>query len=412
MTAVTPVTTPARRVRIGLLGMYASANLGDTAIQQAVMGALSNRRSDLEFVAICTAPHDAALTFGLRAHDVSGFGPAVLPGAPVVGGGAPSLWERAPRPLRLAMASWRIDRLVRSIDMLLVSGSGQIDDFWGGPWEQPFRLRAWATAARRQRKPVAFFGVGVDQLLTADGTRLATEALGLAQLRVLRDEGSRDALRRLGFAADCDVCPDPAFHLARGGRPADQERPFAVMSPIARQAWPGSLDASYDTYIDALACAADHLQARGLEVRFVCSQTRMDPPVVPRVLERMRGQADATVTCTPRGVGDYMDAVAGAEVVVASRLHALILAMAAGTPVVGISYARKVSRQMADAGLAAYALDLQEATAPAVLQRLDAALARGAGLRDEVSATAGSFRAAVDRRFDRLAALLPPPLPA
>lgn len=408
MSIVTSVTAPARRVRVGLLGMYASANLGDTAIQQAVMGALNARRSDLEFVAICTAPHDAALTFGLRAHDVSGFGRAVIPGATHVAGSSQSIWERAPRPLRLRVASWRIDRLVRSIDMLLVSGSGQIDDFWGGPWEQPFRLRSWAAAARRQHKPVAFFGVGVDQLLTADGTRLATEALGLAQLRVLRDEGSRDALQRLGFTGDCDVCPDPAFHLARGGQPAEQAQPFAVMSPIARQAWPGALDAGYDTYLDALASAADHLQARGLEVRFVCSQTRMDPPVVPRVIERMRGRAGAAVTYTPGSVSDYMDAVAGAEVVVASRLHALILAMAAGTPVVGISYARKVSRQMADAGLAAYALELQAATAPALLQRIDAALGRGAALRDEVAATAESFRTAVDQRFDRLAALLPP----
>ena len=65
--------------RIGLLGMYASANLGDTAIQQAVMGALRVRHPDVEFVALCTDPEDAALTLGLHAHHLSGIGAEASP---------------------------------------------------------------------------------------------------------------------------------------------------------------------------------------------------------------------------------------------------------------------------------------------------------------------------------------------
>lgn len=387
--------------RIGLLGMYASANLGDTAIQQAVMGALQARRPDLEFVALCTAPQDAALTFGLRAHHLSGFDTEAAPS-----------WiaDRAPLPLRLAASAWRIDRLMRGLDMLLVSGSGQIDDYWGGPWEQPFRLRAWAGAARRQRKPVAFFGVGVDQLLTATGTRLATSALALADQLVVRDPGSLEALRRLGFEAECDVCPDPAFHLRSAALPRpDAEPRFVVLSPIVRKAWPGAEDAAYGHYLQCLAALADRLLDRGLHVRFVCSQTRMDPPVIAQVRARMQRDAALTSDYTPRTVEDYLRATQHAELVVASRLHALILAMVAGTPVVAASYARKVTQQMIDADLGRQCLELQGLQLAQLNAVVDEALVDVPRARSELAVTVARLRAAVDQRLQRLAELIPAP---
>jgi len=399
-----PVRAP---VRVGLLGMYASANLGDTAIQQAVMGALHARHPEIEFVALCTAPEDAAATFGLRARHVSGFGPQVMPGLQTAAA-EPSAWERMPLPLQLAAAAWRIERHMRELDMLLVSGSGQIDDYWGGPWEQPFRLRAWAGAARRQGKPVAFFGVGVDQLLTRAGARLARSALALADLRVLRDEGSRQALRDLGLDAPCDVCPDPAFHLLPpAAEPPPDGAEFVVISPIARNAWPGARDSAYETYLQSLAALADRLLDEGLHVRFVCSQTRMDPPVIAEVRARMRRDAALTSDYTPATVADYMRATRHAQLVVASRLHALILAMVAGTPVVAASYARKVSQQMTDAGLARQCLELDSVHPSALTALVNEVLADLPGRREALSRTVAAFRQQVDARLEALARLVP-----
>lgn len=394
-------------VRVGLLGMYASANLGDTAIQTAVMRALQRRRPEIEFVAICTDPADAARTFGLHAHDVSALEAPVeaRTGRPVPGASA-SRFARSRRALQLAATAWHTRRLMREMDMLLVSGSGQIDDFWGGPWEQPFRLLAWSSAARSQGKPVAFFGVGVDQLHTRAGRHLCLAALRRAQLRVLRDGGSLSALQRLGFHDPCSVSPDPAFHLDAPPAGGAAGR-FAVMSPIARNAWPGDNDETYGEYLRCLAAAADHLQGRGLEVRFVCSQTRMDPPVVPLVQAAMRGDAAATIVFTPASVDDYLRAVQGAQLVLASRLHALILALVAGTPVVGVSYARKVTQQMSDAGLAPYCLELATLQRDELLARVDRALAEQDAVRTAISATVAGFHADLDHRFDELAALVP-----
>jgi polysaccharide pyruvyl transferase WcaK-like protein len=394
------------RRRIGLLGMYASANLGDTAIQSAVMAALAARRPDIEFVGLCTDPDDAARTFGIRARHLSGSGEMVTPGGAAAS--APAGWtDRLPLPLQRARSAWRIGRHMRELDMLLVSGSGQIDDFWGGPWEQPFRLLAWCGAARRQRKPAAVFGVGVDQLLTRRGAAFCRRALALTQLRVLRDGGSLDALRALGMTAPAQVCPDPAFHLEAPAAAPRGPRPFAVISPIARQAWPGSPQQEYDGYIAALAAVADDLQRRDLEVRFVCSQTRMDPPVIDQVRRHMRTDAAATRVMSPATVDGYMREVAAARVVIGSRLHAMILALVAGAPVVAISYARKVQRQLEDIGLADQVLDLRTVHVPQLLARVEATLSDEAALRVHIAGKTGEFRRQLDQQFDRLAALIP-----
>lgn len=399
-----------RQVRIALLGMYASANLGDVAIQLAVMRALRARRPDASFVGVCTDPVDAARTFGMPARKISGFGVLHHPGGSesVVPGWA----ERAPRPIQRAATWWHVRRHMGSLDMLLVSGSGQIDDFWGGPWEQPMRLLAWSHAAHRQHKPVAFFGVGVDQLLTPLGRRMALSALGLAQQRVLRDQGSLDILRSFGFDAPCDVSPDPAFHLTADspGHPEDANgQPFAVISPIARNAWPASNGPSHEHYVQVLAECADALQGQGIAVRFACSQTRMDPPVIPQVQARMRADAAATTVLSPRTVDEYLAAVRGARVVLASRLHALILAMVAGTPVVAISYARKVSQQMKDAGLTEFDIPYAQATMDRLRPALRAACEQSAGLSAAIHTTARRNRQQLDRHFDGLAALMPGP---
>lgn len=400
--------------RIGLLGMYASANLGDTAIQRAVMQALRARCPGIEFVGLCTDPLDAARTFGIRARHLSGGGGTARVGADGSASmGAPEFRidiDGVPAPLRIGLSAWRIARHMRELDMLLVSGSGQIDDFWGGPWEQPFRLMTWCGSARRQKKTVAVFGVGVDQLLTRLGSLFSRRALALAQLRVLRDGGSLDAVRAMGITEATEVCPDPAFHLhSEPVKPCDQASSlaFAVISPISQQAWPGAEPQAYGRYIAALAASADELHRRGIEVRFICSQTKMDPPVIDRVKALMRSDPSETRVRAVETVDEYLHEVRCARVVIGSRLHAMILALVAGTPVLAISYARKVERQLQDIRLSDCVLDLRSVEVPQLLSKLDMVLSREQELRAHILAMTTDFRHQLDTQFDRLAALIP-----
>ena len=422
-----------KTVRIGLLGMYTSRNLGDVAIQYAIMNALRKRREDIEFVGLCQDPEDTVRAFGIPAVASTGFGsrlfpaygaqpvpPAQLPPArstlpsstTLTSGAIAKLnkWLtelRTTRILRQIIAVRNIRREMQSLDMLLVSGSGQVDDYWGGPWGQPFRLMAWTSAAHSQGKPVAVFGVGVDELSTRLGGLFCVQALRKAQLCVLRDSGSRDAIRSLGFRGQMEICADPAFSLRRNpaGTPGDAE--FVVISPIARSAWPGAEDEAYGKYLGAMSAVADYLLQQSIPVRFVCSQTRMDPKIVGRIRQRMLGNAASTLVVEVNSFEEYLDAVQGALVVVGSRLHALILALVAGTPVIAVTGVRKVHQLFADLNLSDHAFEMRSLSVELLLARINSVIRDPRTSREHVRGKTLQLLPPLERQFDNLAMLVP-----
>src|SRR5262245_54197120 len=79
-----PAVTGNRRAtvsspRIGLLGPYASRNLGDTAIQSAVMVNLRERCRTAEIVGICPDPLDTVQTHGIEAFPLFGESAEMVP---------------------------------------------------------------------------------------------------------------------------------------------------------------------------------------------------------------------------------------------------------------------------------------------------------------------------------------------
>lgn len=398
-----------RRPRIGLMGMYISRNLGDVAIQIAVMRATQKRRPNIEFVGLCQDPEDTARSFGIPAFASSGYSSLMMPGqnGPVALGRPLTGDSRLSRVICRVKAIWRIYRQMRDLDMLLISGSGQVDDFWGGPWAQPFRLFVWSAVARLQRKPVAVFGVGVDEVNTRLGAWLSVRALRLAHQRVLRDSGSLVALRAMGLGLPTEVCPDPAFHLAGGTAREASTTSFAVISPISRRAWPGKEDADYDAYLGALAAVGDELLRQSVQVRFICSHTRMDPPIIDRVKARMLMRGAGTRVVEVATVDAYLDAVRNACILVGSRLHAIILAFVAGTPVIAVSAVRKVHQQLQDIGLTEYAFKMRDIDVPLLLQRVNEVLQNREQLRNHIAERTADFRRQLDEQFDRVCRLVP-----
>jgi polysaccharide pyruvyl transferase WcaK-like protein/glycosyltransferase involved in cell wall biosynthesis len=390
--------------RIGLLGPYASANLGDTSVQMAVMRTLKDRLGPVRFLGISTNPADVVRTHGIPAIAISGKEPRLDPES--IGNAAKALEnaesEWIPGPWRMLR---RVYRTTASLDMLIISGSGQIDDFWGGPWGHPFRMLLWSACARLNGVPVAVLGVGVDELKTRLGAWFSLRALHLSQFRAFRDKGSLERLRKLGLRAQSLVCPDPAFglRLPDADSPSHARPPYAIVSPIARDAWPGDEDGAYENYLHLLAKVSEHLVASGLEVRFACSQIRMDVPVVERIRKKMSATASAKCPLEPiANVEDYLKATRTAEVVVASRLHAAILAMVAGAPVVTLADTRKVRTLMHDMQLHDYALGYGDAGPEAVIAAVNAALAKRESLRSHISGVKRDLHASLASTYDQL----------
>ncbi len=396
-------------VRIGLLGLYGSANVGDTAIQTAVMTGLRSRRPDIEFVGLCPDPADTVRTFGITAFPLSGeIAPPGRNGRSMIGFRLNRLVGRLPLARHLA-ALRNINRRIRGLDMLLVSGGGQIDDLWGGPWQHPFRLWLWCALARRHGKPAAFFAIGVDRLNSRLSAGFAVRALRMTGYRTFRDSGSIALLRASGLDFEVAVCPDPAFGIF--AQPSAEPTPaasprFAVISPISVRAYQGASDAAYEAYLRVLTEVAVALRSLGLEVRFVCSQTRMDPPVAAEVMARINADPGVSLAAV-RTFDDFILAVRGAQFVIASRLHAQILALVAGTPLIAIAPVPKVRQLMIDVGLEEYCVDLPTLQVDELLSCVHKALARRDELRALIRGRVRELRESLEQAFDQLSAVAP-----
>lgn len=53
---------------------------------------------------------------------------------------------------------------LEDVNLLIVSGGGQLDDYWGGAWHHPYTLLMWGLLARLRNVPYKFISVGAGPL--------------------------------------------------------------------------------------------------------------------------------------------------------------------------------------------------------------------------------------------------------
>lgn len=413
--AQSDVKSPCRRgPRIGLLGPYHSRNLGDTAIQLAMIQNLGGQYSNADIVGIATDPVDTLRSLGIPAFPLSGCGVDTLVVESCPADRMPRRQDHnAPGRMVRIRAIPRMAAFVRKLDLLVVSGGGQLDDFWGGAFGHPFSLLSWVALARLCGVRVAFVGVGMDRLSTPLSRFFALSALRLAHYRSFRDKGTLYQMRQLGLRARSGLCPDLAFSVAV--EPANRaeirsKERIVVINPISEQTWAPGRDVRHKIYMDGLTAACAWLSARGFHLRLVCSQAAMDHPVAADLAKRLVDEYGVRAQiCDAPGVLDFLRHVRDAHLVIASRLHAAILSLVAGAPVVGVAPLRKVTQLMEDVGLGAYCLELQSVTAEDLIHRISSALDNEPRLREEIERCTHSFRLDLAQTYSDLAALIPAP---
>jgi polysaccharide pyruvyl transferase WcaK-like protein len=311
-------------------------------------------------------------------------------------------------------------RFLRTQDLLIVSGGGQLDQEWGGPWAHPYALFKWACLARLARVPCAFASVGASQLRSALSRRFISAALGLARYRSFRDRRSRGiAAALLRRAAADPVVPDLAFSLPAGALPAAaglrqvaQGRSIVAISPIVFGRpgnWPRQNRALHERYLDEVARLISELLRRDYCLAMVCSSLGDDESVIPELLERC-GEAGIRYgrQILRPSLSTWRDLVAilrDCDVLVASRLHSTILGFVTGTPTVAISFDPKVDWVMEDLGQTDYLLHIHEFTAENVIQALGRLDGCRHAVRTQIAAYRQQILSASALQYENLAAL-------
>lgn len=310
---------------------------------------------------------------------------------------------------------WRRFRLLRACtstsDLLVVTGTGILDDFGERPWTMPYALLSWAIAARVLRRPIAFMAVGAGPIAGRTNRIIFGTVARLANTISYRDEESRDYLRtHCHVERDARVCPDLVFgHPAPLFPPADTrcESIRIGVGVMHYGGWSqGREGPAYDRYIQTLSDTVVLLRKSGHSVSFLVGQ----PVDIPAV-------QDVIVRCANAGIqglevpaietfDDLLESVAKTDLVIATRYHNVVAALLAGRPVVSLSYAPKNRALLRQLGLDAFDRPVETADPAWILDRIGELRARRCRLPEDTDSLLRAWADDVRNEVARVAALV------
>jgi polysaccharide pyruvyl transferase WcaK-like protein len=436
--------------RIALLTPYAGGNLGDAAIQDAIIANLRLRLPGAQFSGISLNSDNFLARHGTDSFPLIGsgrpfyimyrgvltdnYGDEEVSARPSDEKGWSLIFIK--RTLKRVPPVWRClktlqrvchelthcvggYRFLRKRDLLIVSGGGQLDEEWGGPWGHPFTLFKWAVLARIARVPYAIASVGACKITSPTSRFFLSAALRMARYRSYRDQKSRKvAASLLQRTALETLVPDLAFSLPSsefpppaGIRSISQGHTVVAISPIAFArpgSWPFQDRDLHARYLQQMTAVVAQLLERGYFLVIVCSSLGDDERVIPELLERLddksRGLA-ARQMHVPR-IRTWKDLVASLQDVdflIASRLHSTILGFVTQTPTVAISFDPKVDWVMEDLGQTDYLLQIRDFAAEDVIKALDRIELHRNAVMEQIASYRHRVSSEFERQYDTLA---------
>jgi len=391
--------------RIGLISPCAG-NLGNAAILSSMIANIRTRIPNAEIIGITLSPEDTSRRHGIAAVPITSssrsnyslYSPVNSPEGTRLRRAKPRLfsivkgWLKHIGPLRRVVRTirsvhanvthfGRSARLIRTLDRVIITGGGALDEFWGGPWGHPLTLFKFAIFCRCFRVPLLFVSVGKCSLERPLSRYFVRTALRSARYRSYRDHDSKAAVRALFGYADDPVCPDLAYSYTcpiGSAVPVDhtEENRLIAVSPIGwcdPRCWPVKDEHRYRRYLRELADMVKLLIAQGYRILLFAT----DSPDIEPIRDLLGLLAEASISIESIEVLDgppkqtterLLLAICRAEIVIASRLHGVILSHLMTIPVLAISYDRKVDVHMQEIGQNDYCMDIQSFTADTLVE--------------------------------------------
>lgn len=401
----------ARRRCITLFGIFGIGNLGNECTLWVTLHHLRRRLPGCDVTCVSDAVPDFARDYGVRP----------LPLDPFKVRGIHRFPTRLLRHIYAAIANLvtepvryrRTHFLIANTDHLIVVGTGALDDLGQLPWQLPAWVLRWCLAAKSTGAKVQLLAVGAGPIRHRISRYLMSRAVATADVRTYRDDYSCDYMRNLGIGSSHDtIVPDLVFALPvewLGSWRCAASPPTVIGIGLMEYfGWNIGGDEGrriYNGYILKMTEFVDWLITSGYRVRLLIGERHTDDNAV-RDLLRSLGAATVAAAgerlAAPRidSVHDLMREIMFTDLVVATRFHNLILALAAKRPVISIGYAPKFESLMREMQLTNYCqrfetLDLDQLKTQFQELTLEHATAVTA-----VSTKAEEYRGLLEQLFD------------
>ncbi len=234
------------------------------------------------------------------------------------------------------------------------------------------------------RRPLVFFTQGFEPARSRLDRRLYRAVLSRAALVLARGEASGNVAQMLG-ARIVEVAPDAAFALTCLTTPAPVLPPRLVAVSVRDWPWVRGGRATSIAYEAAVAALVEHVVAAGSAVLFISTcQGEPDYPfddaaTAHRVAARLTPGARSRVEVDQafHRWDEAQHRFGQADVVVATRLHAAILAIGAGRPVLPIAYEPKTHEVFDSLDLGWLVLDMDSLDGETLIAKFERFLSAG-----------------------------------
>ncbi len=258
-------------------------------------------------------------------------------------------------------------------------------DIYGLP-----RLSAMSTAtelAHRAGVPVVLTPQTIGPFGSRAARLLARRSLRTASLVMARDSASADAAASLGRPVDLTTS-DVVFGLEVPDAPRERD----VVLNVSGLLWHPNPHVDSAAYRRTVTETYDALLEAGRQVTLLPHVLPADnsDDDVPAVEEFVATHATGAEVYRPESLDDVRRTLAGASLVVGSRMHACLNALSVGTPALPLAYSRKFAPLLGDLGWS-HVIDLRERQ-EGVAADVVAIAARADDLRPEAADLAARAR--------------------
>lgn len=407
---------------VGILGHFGNENLGDEAIIEACVQSARQRLGATNITLFSINPDDTAKRYQLPAyplryqnlHSQQGKprGPEPQPAEPATTATTqPDQNPVATDPVSRAKAFAKAipgtkvavnalrslinlpgvlvkefgflkqsKSILRDIDLLIVAGSNQFLDNFGGSWGFPYTILKWTCMARMSGTDVVMLSIGAGPIDKALSRFMVRCAIRLTRLHSYRDPGSRLLIEgptaKLGGVVAPDLARNFEFETVRPVT-LDAKLGVVAINPMPvydHRYWPIPDEARYQTYLGGLAQFAVHVLKAGHTVKLFPTQKRDRATIAdlyeivsrdhPELAPRM--QID-----DPQTAQELMRTITAADVIVPVRYHGTILGLHSHRLVLSVCYQAKAMEAMEDARMGDFSVMLDDLNASDLCDRFD-----------------------------------------
>lgn len=417
--------------KIGLIGPFGYGNLGDAAIQEAMIQHIQLCIPDAEIVGFSLNPEDTEARHGIKSYPISRmswketekgnrsarglgrlrqkFGSSSNPKLRNL-----ERWiARVPIELGLWLNAYRN---LEDIDALIVSGGGQLDDYWGGggPWSHPYTLLKWGLLTKLRRGKFIFISVGAGPIDARLSQLFIKYALSVADYRSFRDQYSRNLIETIGFQNNDPVYPDLAHSLIVTQRcridRQPRKLPVVGIGPIGyfkRECWPEHDQAIYSEYLAKMTAFVSWLLEEQYGVVFLPGETHYDQLAIYDLQKALKNSGiryrdEQLIETQISSLDDLLHQLSGIDFVVGSRFHTVLLAQLFEKPVLAISYQAKIDSLMADNGQAEYCLSIKNFEPDQLIHLFTSLVNNSQAITYQLSLRIRDYRNALEQQYERI----------